>query len=63
MKEKQAVTKQLALECKRARKKKKGKILDTVVELSGYNPNYLTKNEPTHHLTTLEVPVILWFGV
>jgi len=35
MKEKQAVTKQLALSYKRARKKEKGKILDTVIELSG----------------------------
>jgi len=37
MKEKQAVTKQLALKYKRARKKEKGKILDTVIELAGYN--------------------------
>jgi len=33
MKEKHAVTKQLALTYKRAGKKKKGKILDTVIEL------------------------------
>jgi len=33
MKQKQAVTKQLALTYKRGRKKQKGKILDTVIEL------------------------------
>ena len=33
MKQKQAVTKQLALTYKRAGKKEKGKILDTVIEL------------------------------
>jgi len=33
MKEKQAVTKRLALDYKRAGKKEKGKILDTVIEL------------------------------
>ncbi len=33
MKEKQAVTKQLALSYKRAGKKDKGKIVDTVIEL------------------------------
>ena len=33
MKEKQAVTKQLALTYKRAGKNEKGKILDTVIEL------------------------------
>jgi len=43
MKEKQAVTKQLALNYKRARKKEKGKILDTVIELSGYNRSYAAR--------------------
>jgi len=43
MKEKQAVTKQLAFEYKRARKKEKGKILDTVIELSGYNRSYAAR--------------------
>lgn len=40
MKEKHALTKQLALTYKRAGKKDKGKILDTVIELEckGYNP-------------------------
>jgi len=33
MKEKQAVTKQLALSHKRGRKKEKGKILDTAIQL------------------------------
>ena len=36
MKETQAVTKQLALEYKRA-KKEKGKILDSVIQLTQYN--------------------------
>ena len=43
MKEKQAVTKQLALNYKRARKKEKGKILDTVIELAGYNRSYASR--------------------
>jgi len=40
MKQKQAVTKQLALTYKRGRKKEKGKILDTVIELQceGHRP-------------------------
>ncbi|MGQ9602177.1 MAG: hypothetical protein ACUVUT_05835 [Candidatus Bipolaricaulia bacterium] len=37
LQEKQAVTKQLALDYKRATKKEKGKILDGLVRLSGYN--------------------------
>jgi len=43
MKEKQAVTKQLALNYKRAGKKEKGKILDTVIELAGYNRSYAAR--------------------
>jgi len=43
MKEKQAVTRQLALNYKRARKKEKGKILDTVIELTGYNRSYAAR--------------------
>ena len=43
MKEKQAVTKQLALNYKRARKKEKGKILDTVIELTGCNRSYASR--------------------
>ena len=43
MKEKQAVTKQLALTYKRAGKKEKGKILDTVIELAGYNRSYASR--------------------
>jgi len=43
MKEKQAVTKQLALDYKRAGKKEKGKILDTVIELKGYNRSYTSR--------------------
>lgn len=35
MREKQAVTRQLAVEHKRATKKQKGRILDTLTELSG----------------------------
>jgi len=40
MREKQAVTRQLAVEYKRATKKEKGKILDTLTELTGYNRSY-----------------------
>lgn len=40
MREKQAVTKKLALKYKRARKKEKGKILDNLIELTGYNRSY-----------------------
>ena len=43
MHEKQAVTKQLALRYKRARKKEKGKILDTVIDLAGYNRSYAAR--------------------
>jgi len=43
MKQKQAVTKQLALSYKRAGKKEKGKILDTVIELTGYNRSYASR--------------------
>lgn len=43
MKEKQAVTKQLALEYKRARKKKKGKIIDSVIQLTDYNRSYAAR--------------------
>jgi len=37
MRQKQAVTKQLALTYNWARKKAKGKILETLTELTGYN--------------------------
>lgn len=40
---KQAVTKELALKYKRARKKEKGKILDTVIDLAGYNRSYAAR--------------------
>lgn len=43
MKEKQAVTRQLAVEYKRATKKQKGDILDTLIELSGYNRSYAAR--------------------
>jgi len=43
MKEKQAVTKQLALEYKRAAKKQKGEILDSVIQLTGYNRSYAAR--------------------
>jgi len=43
MKEKQAVTKQLALSYKRGRKKQKGEILDTLIELTGYNRSYASR--------------------
>ena len=37
MKQRQAVTKEMALKYKRATKKQKGAILDTLTELTGYN--------------------------
>jgi len=40
MKEKQAVTRQLALEYKRATKKEKGEILDSVIQSTQYNRSY-----------------------
>ena len=43
MKEKQAVTKQLALKYKRAGKKEKGAILDGLIELTRYNRNYAAR--------------------
>jgi hypothetical protein len=43
MREKQAVTKQLALGYRRASKRKKGEILDWLVELTGYNRSYATR--------------------
>jgi len=43
MKEKKAVTKQLALEYKRAPKKEKGRILDTLIDLAGYNRSYAAR--------------------
>ena len=43
MKEKQAVTRQLAIEYKRATKKQKGDTLDTLIDLSGYNRSYAAR--------------------
>ena len=43
MKEKQAVTRQMALEYKRATKTQKGKILDTLIRLTGYNRSYAAR--------------------
>lgn len=43
MNEKQAVTKQLALEYKRATKKNKGRILDSLVRLAEYNRSYAAR--------------------
>ena len=43
MREKQAVTRQLAVEYKRATKKQKGGILDTLTELTGYNRCYAAR--------------------
>jgi len=40
MKEKQVVTKQLALKYKKASKEEKGQILGSVIELTGYNRSY-----------------------
>ena len=43
MREKQAVTKQLALSYQRASKGKRGEILDWLVELTGYNRSYAAR--------------------
>ncbi len=43
MKEKQAVTRELALEYKRATKKRKGEILDSLVRLTEYNRSYAAR--------------------
>jgi len=43
MKEKQAVTQQLALEYRRATKKEKGEILDSVIQLTQYNRSYAAR--------------------
>ncbi len=43
MKEKQAVTKQLATTYNRAPKKEKGRILDTLIDLAGYNRSYAAR--------------------
>ena len=43
MKEKQAVIRHLAIEYKQATKKQKGEILDTLLELSGYNRSYAAR--------------------
>lgn len=43
MKQRQAVTKQMALKYKRATKKQKGVILDTLTELTGYNRSYAAR--------------------
>lgn len=43
MREKQAVTKQLALSYRRAGKEKRGEILDWLVELTGYNRSYAAR--------------------
>jgi len=43
MKERQAVTKQLATTYNRAPKKEKGRILDTLIDLAGYNRSYAAR--------------------
>jgi hypothetical protein len=43
MRERQAVTRQLAVEYKRATKKQKGRILDTLTALTGYNRSYAAR--------------------
>jgi hypothetical protein len=43
MKEKQAVTRQMALEYKRATKAQKGDILDTLLQLTGYTRSYAAR--------------------
>ncbi len=43
MRQRQAVAKQMALKYKRATKKQKGEILDTLTELTGYNRSYAAR--------------------
>lgn len=43
MRQKQAVTRELAVEYKRAAKKRKGEILDSLVKLSAYNRSYAAR--------------------
>jgi len=43
MRKKQAVTRQLAVEYKQATKKQKIRVLDTLIELTGYNRSYATR--------------------
>jgi len=43
MKQRQAVTKEMGLKYKRATKKQKGAILDTLTELTGYNRCYAAR--------------------
>ena len=43
MKQKQAVTKQLALEYKRAAKRRKGEILDSLIQVTEYNRSYASR--------------------
>jgi len=43
MKEKQAVTREMATEYKRATKKQKGQVLDTLTKLTGYNRSYAAR--------------------
>ena len=43
MRKRQAVTKEMALKYKRAKKKQKGAILDTLPELTGYNRSYAAR--------------------
>jgi hypothetical protein len=44
MKEKQAVTRQMALEYKRATKAQKGNIIDTLIQLTGYSRSYAARS-------------------
>jgi len=43
MKQKQVVTKQLALEYKRAAKRRKGEILDSLIQVTEYNRSYASR--------------------
>ena len=58
MKEKQAVTREMADEYKRATKKQKGQILDTLTKLTGYNRSYAARV-----LRQRARPVVLGRGV
>jgi hypothetical protein len=58
MKEKQAVTREMATEYNRATKKQKGQILDTLTKLTGYNRSYAARV-----LRQRARPVVLGRGV
>jgi len=62
MKEKQAITRQMALEYKRATKTQKGKILDTLIRLTGYNRSYAARvlGQRARYVVVVACPLLLY---